>query len=265
MKINNPLISVITVVYNGAISLERTIQSVVGQTFSNLEYIIIDGSSNDGTLDIIKKYSNQINFLISEPDKGIYDAMNKGILAAKGEWINFMNVGDIFHSSSTIKDIFSKAIPNDKIVVYGDVCLVISKQKYFIPASPIDKIKKVIPFCHQSSFIKANYLKKYPYNLEYKIASDYDSFYNIYKYDNNAFYYIPLIIADYNSESGFSLKNNLACMKEHVKISNCNTTITSKIIFQIKYLRAYLKSFIPLKFKDYHRIRSIKKLYKEIN
>jgi len=98
-----PLISVVTVVYNGEKHLEQTIKSVLDQGYDNIEYIIIDGGSTDGTLEIIKKYEDAIDYWVSESDGGIYDAMNKAISLATGEWINFMNSGDDFFS-----DIYSK-------------------------------------------------------------------------------------------------------------------------------------------------------------
>ena len=103
---DKPLISIITVVFNGEKYLEETIQSVINQTYSNVEYIIIDGGSSDGTLDIIKKYEERIDYWVSEKDKGIYDAMNKGIDVASGEWINFMNAGDGFYADDVLDKIF---------------------------------------------------------------------------------------------------------------------------------------------------------------
>lgn len=103
---NNPLISVVTVSYNAVTTIEKTILSVINQNYSNIEYIVIDGGSIDGTVDIIKKYADKITYWVSEPDKGIYDAMNKGIIVATGEWINFMNTGDTFYNENVFSEIF---------------------------------------------------------------------------------------------------------------------------------------------------------------
>ena len=93
---DTPIISVITVCYNAVANIEETMLSVLNQRYDKVEYIVIDGGSKDGTLDVIKKYANKLAYWISEPDKGIYDAMNKGIAKATGDWINFMNAGDKF-------------------------------------------------------------------------------------------------------------------------------------------------------------------------
>ena len=113
-----PLITVVTVVFNGEATLEQTIQSVVNQTYDNVEYIIVDGGSKDRTLDIIKKYEDRIDYWQSEPDKGIYDAMNKGIELANGDWINFMNSGDSFYNECVIKNIYYGPY---KMVIMGPI------------------------------------------------------------------------------------------------------------------------------------------------
>lgn len=99
-----PLITVITVVLNGASVIEKTIQSVINQSYKNIEYIVIDGGSTDATLDILRKYDDAIDYWISSPDDGIYSAMNKGVSLARGEWINMMNAGDYFSSHSVLEE-----------------------------------------------------------------------------------------------------------------------------------------------------------------
>lgn len=111
-------ITVITVVYNGIDYIEDTILSVINQDYSNIEYIIIDGKSDDGTMDIVEKYATKISYWVSESDNGIYDAMNKGIKVATGDWIIFMNCGDYFFSSDIITQVFSQMLIGID-VVYG--------------------------------------------------------------------------------------------------------------------------------------------------
>ena len=120
---NNLLISVVTVSYNAVATIEQTILSVVNQTYPHIEYIIIDGGSTDGTVDVIKKYADRIAYWVSEPDKGIYDAMNKGIKVATGEWINFMNCGDSFYSVSVLSDVFKDKSCKENDVIYGNTCI----------------------------------------------------------------------------------------------------------------------------------------------
>jgi glycosyltransferase involved in cell wall biosynthesis len=122
-RCNKPVITVITVTYNAEKSLENTILSVINQSFNDIEYIVIDGGSTDGTLDIIRKYDEKINFWISEPDKGIYDAMNKGIKLANGIWLNFMNSGDSFVDYNVLSHIFSVKYSDDVKFLYSDFYL----------------------------------------------------------------------------------------------------------------------------------------------
>jgi glycosyltransferase involved in cell wall biosynthesis len=118
-----PLITVITAAFNASKTIEATIQSVLGQTYRNLEYIIVDGGSTDGTLDILRKYEHAIDYWISEPDRGIYDAMNKGIHASTGEWLNFMNANDLFFDCTTIKSIVEMSHSSNARFIYSDVML----------------------------------------------------------------------------------------------------------------------------------------------
>ena len=123
MKDNQPIISIITVVYNSASLLEATIRSVVEQSYPNIEYIIVDGASSDGSLAIIQAYESQISRWVSEPDKGLYDAMNKGLDLATGDFVWFMNAGDHLHHKDTVMKMIAQMGP-DTDILYGEVLLV---------------------------------------------------------------------------------------------------------------------------------------------
>ena len=186
----NPLVSIITVVYNDPEGLERTIKSVIAQDFSDYEYIVIDGGSTDSTKEIIKKYSEFISFWISENDNGIYDAMNKGIEVAKGNWLNFMNAGDTFADHLVLSNV-KHCFFEDVDLLYGDK---LSKRKIETPF-PVSYLKKGIIFsCHQSMFFRK---KEYRYNLRYKIYSDYDYVCKYYKNSPSSIRYIDVVIADF--------------------------------------------------------------------
>jgi len=180
-RANLPLVSVVTVVLNGEKYIENTILSVTGQTYGRIEYIIIDGESTDGTLDIIKKYENHIDHLVSEPDYGIYDAMNKAIDIAAGRWINFMNCGDAYDNKDIIKTIFSE-IPADVDVIYGDTRFVYPDgTKRIFRAKKLEKFWKGLRFYHQSVFVKTDLLKLNKFDLNYQIAADFDFLLNLYQ------------------------------------------------------------------------------------
>ena len=106
MELSLPSLTIITIVYNRVKDIEYTLKSITEQTYKNIEYIVIDGNSNDGTLDIIQKYLDKINHLVSEKDNGIYDAMNKGLRLATGDYVLFINGGDNLHQKNTIENIF---------------------------------------------------------------------------------------------------------------------------------------------------------------
>ena len=166
-----PLITVITVVFNGEKFIEETILSVINQSFRNIEYIVIDGGSNDGTVDIIKKYTNKISYWISEPDKGIYDAMNKGIRAAKGDWFNFLNASDTYIDNHVLKNIFSCEL-NDATIIYGDIKVLRENGKsHYHKAITLKNDKSIIKgmkVCHQAIFYHRDIIHLYDTSLRIK-------------------------------------------------------------------------------------------------
>lgn len=217
-----PKVSIITVCYNARSIVEETILSVVSQSYSDTEYIIIDGGSSDGTVEVIKKYLNNISLFISEPDKGIYDAMNKGLKAATGEWINFMNAGDKFSSNDVLAEVFEKRSYDSEVkVIYGDVFLKLSDNLTIKQlSSSLKFIERAMPFCHQSTFVSKSAIKYF--NTRYKICADYDFFYNLYFADRKSFYYVNCAIAIYDNTHGVSVDNQRENRKENLVIRSAH-------------------------------------------
>jgi glycosyltransferase involved in cell wall biosynthesis len=169
---SNPvLVTVVTVCRNVKSSLEKTMNSLLHQSYAHIDYVIIDGASTDGTPEMLGK-TEGIRW-ISEPDKGIYDAMNKGIRMAEGEWVIFMNAGDVFASDDTLSKVFS--VERDADVIYGDVI-------------KGDNIKKAEPphnghrmyFCHQSAFVRTSCLKEFPFDIQHRMSADFKQMKQLY-------------------------------------------------------------------------------------
>ena len=174
-----PELSVITVNLNNAIGLERTIKSVIGQTFTNFEFIVIDGNSIDGSKDVIKKYSANISKWKSETDTGIYNAMNKGINMAEGEYCLFLNSGDVICYPDTLATVFAKKLSED--IVYGNMFIEDIKGARTEGKMPdVITLEQLIrdTIWHPVSFIKKALFEKFGYYREdLKIVSDYDFFF----------------------------------------------------------------------------------------
>ena len=171
--VNKPQVSIVTVVYNGKSFLEETIQSVINQAYENVEYIIIDGGSTDGTLEIIKKYEDKIDYWVSEKDKGISDAFNKGISSSTGDWILFLNAGDTFFNNSSLS-IFNTFI--DASVIITQVELVGIKNNRYIIGHKKPLAHK-LPTSHQSIFYKTSIFDEFGfYDTSYKFAMDYEHY-----------------------------------------------------------------------------------------
>lgn len=198
---DNPLITVITISYNAVSVIEETIKSVINQDYQNVEYIIIDGGSTDGTVDIIKKYQNYLSYWVSEPDKGIYDAMNKGLRMAHGAYANFMNSGDCFYTKHSISDVFKQKRVAD--VIYGDNVLQYKWGEIILAPDKIERIMEYMPFGHQTTFVKTELLKKYGFDCSFKIAADYNFFYILYA-KKCLFEYLPIPISIVDATEGVS-------------------------------------------------------------
>jgi glycosyltransferase involved in cell wall biosynthesis len=193
-------ISVITICFNAIETIEATIKSVVNQTYSNIEYIVMDGSSTDGTVDVIKKYTNRISYWKSEPDRGIYDAMNKGIDVATGDFVIFMNSGDLFYADDTVERLVSELVRGT--VNYGDAMFYPKRNRLWIGKTTIFKFV-VENICHQAMFYPLELLANEKYDLKYRLSADWEL--NMRLWRRCRFHYIPQIIARY-LEDGVSMR-----------------------------------------------------------
>ncbi|MFM6976631.1 MAG: glycosyltransferase family 2 protein [Sphingobacteriaceae bacterium] len=174
---NKPRLSVVTVVYNNAPDLERTMLSVLGQTYPNIEYLLIDGGSTDGTLAIIKKYESRLAKWISEKDAGIYDAMNKGLALATGDYVLFMNSGDEIYAPHTVEKVFASADAAD--IYYGETEMFneawqsLGRRRHQAPETFNWKSFRFgMNISHQAIYIKRSLVE--PYDLHYQLSADID-------------------------------------------------------------------------------------------
>ncbi len=240
---DKPLISVITVVFNGAEYLEQTINSVIGQTYDNVEYIIIDGGSSDGTLDIIQKYDSQIDYWGSERDKGIYDAMNKGTSLASGIWLNFMNAGDRFYSKNIIKLIANSNTHAN--FIYGNHESRYPTTQANHKAGLLKDFWKGMVFCHQSFFVRKNLQLCHPFETNnHIISSDYDFISKlIYKYKTDPLY-LDQCLSSIDAV-GYSGENVVACIIEQYKVAKkYNNHVLLHFYYFYKFTIALPKEFI---------------------
>lgn len=241
-----PTFSIITVTYNAEAVLEDTIQSVISQTYHRVEYIIVDGASKDGTLSIINKYKDRITKIISEPDKGLYDAMNKGIQMATGDYLCFLNAGDSFHEDDTLQQMVHTLMNNEfPDVLYGETELV-NKEGHFIRMRRLSapetltwkSFKQGMLVCHQAFFAKYSLVE--PYDLKYRFSADFDWCIRIMK-KAHTLHHTRLTLIDY-LEEGMTTQNRKASLKERFYIMCSHYGIISTIGHHIWFvLRALLK------------------------
>jgi glycosyltransferase involved in cell wall biosynthesis len=237
---NKPLVTIVTVTYNSARFLEKTIKSVLNQTYDNIEYIIIDGCSNDGTTDIIKKYEDRIDYWVSERDGGIYDAMNKGISLSKGEVIGLINSDDWCNETS-IENVMSIFINNTTVdVVHGalakcdideNIVKIIHKRGSYFSFS------EKPPFSHPTVFVKSDVYKKIGlFNLNYKTAADYDFMLKVLKNKSLKIKYIDIVITNFRLV-GATSNNWLPPVKQLYPLLRANNfnffIITIAILYRI--------------------------------
>lgn len=283
---SRPKISIITIVFNDVNNIYKTINSCLEQSYKNIEYILVDGKSSDGTKELILETitsianihkqgdlearfylegekKNNPNFSIkflSQKDNGIYDAMNKGIDLAGGEWCNFMNCGDRFYSKDTILSLFSTYYLNhanmDAAVIYGNTQMIYDENNSkILQASHNHKFHH--KFIHQSAFINTKIMKKYKYDTRFKIAGDTHFFTNLYN-KKYPFCYINQIISSFNID-GVSSKVSYQMFKEDCIIGYKYNKLyplfnALKLIFR-DAPRYIIRSILPNSIKNKLRVR----------
>lgn len=213
-----PRVSIITVVYNSASLLQATIDSVAAQTYANIEYLIIDGGSTDGTIDIIKKNAGLITRWISEPDRGIYDAMNKGLQLATGDYVWFINSGDRIFSVHTLQNVMQQP---EADIYYGET-EIINREGYRLGDRRLKAPEQLswksfingMLVCHQSVIIKKSITKSY--NLNYKVSADFD--WVLYALRRASTIHNTRLVLSKYLEEGTSRSNIKRSLRERFKI-----------------------------------------------
>ena len=218
-----PKFSIITVTYNAEAVLEDTIQSVISQTYHHVEYILVDGASKDGTLSIIDRYRDRITRIVSEPDKGLYDAMNKGLRLATGDYVCFLNAGDSFHEDDTLQQMVHtlRELTELPDVLYGETALV-DAEGHFVRMRRLQapehltwhSFRQGMLVCHQAFFAKRTLAE--PYDLRYRFSADFDWCIRIMK-KSKVLHNTHLTLIDY-LEEGMTTRNHKASLHERFRI-----------------------------------------------
>lgn len=201
-------LSIITVNLNNCNGLQKTIDSVISQTFKDFEWIVIDGGSTDGSKELIEQYSNHFAYWVSEPDKGIYNAMNKGIRVAQGEYLQFLNSGDWLWEHDTLQKMF--AIPPIEEIIYGD-CIEADGTHSIFPHIINTLFLYKWSINHQSTLIKSCLLKETGYDENYQIASDWKFFLNSIIFNSVSYRKIDIIVT--GVQEGHSYDTSLSTIE----------------------------------------------------
>lgn len=215
MTIIQPKITIITVVRNAAGELKKTICSVLEQNYPHVEFIIVDGGSTDGTVEVIKAIDRQIAYWISEPDRGIYDAMNKGLARATGDWVNFMNAGDTFTGMDTISKVMASDLDGYG-VVYGDSIAAHPHTQVLKRAGEPAKMITGMVFCHQAAFVRRELVGEDGFDLSFPIGADFKIMFRLFS-KGHRFKKLPFTVAVFDT-SGMSNLKMVQSAREHFDI-----------------------------------------------
>ena len=250
--------TIITINYNNGKELRNTIESVINQTFRDVEYIVVDGGSTDNSVEVIKEYADRIDFWISERDKGVYNAMNKGLSHAHGEYVNFMNSGDSFYSPHVLEDIDRQI--GDADILFGNVFNPISGKRYggIKAGSKVTflTLKKEI-LCHQGTFYRRAIFDRHPYDESLKLIADWKVNVQAIVFDNCNVKVVDTVVANYDLTGMSSTQSKLHAEERQRVMSEL---LPERILMDYEHL--YTESEMPLvsllpKLKQRGRVQKI--------
>jgi len=241
-------LSIITINFNNAAGLKKTIESVIAQTFTDFEYIVIDGASTDGSVALIKNHQTKITYWQSQKDKGIYQALNQGIKKAQGEYCLFLNAGDCLSSPFSLSQVFAHS--NGADILYGDAKFIIDQQLFYIikyPSTIDEKFLLNDNLCHQTSFIKRRLFTQYGlYDESFQISSDWLFFLQTLLIHHCSAQHLPFVVSDYDLHGMSSTRTELVNQERETIL---------KQVFSKEKLKFYRQHYISSQYK--FRIRLI--------
>lgn len=248
----HPLISIVTVVFNAGATIKKTLDSVQMQTYKSFEHIIVDGQSTDNTMEIVEAYGAAIAQKISERDKGIYDAMNKGLQMARGEWVIFLNAGDYFHSNTVLAEVSSLMVAENDIIYSDVICDYGSFMKTRIaPDAAIlfQAFKKGMAVCHNTVFFRAALHKKTPYNIAYTIAADFDVLLSLLEQGAWAVKY-PQPVTTIETGQGVSYRRQVTTLMQHRQVLKAHPhtllqLLQCSVAIAVTFIKMLIKKLIP--------------------
>lgn len=238
-------ISIVTVAYNSQNTIRDTIESVLRQTYANIEYILVDGKSSDKTMEIVREYSDRISCVVSEEDNGIYDAMNKGLMLASGDFVGILNSDDFFSSNDVVSKMVEFLKKNECDAVYGDVhyvdCLNINEVTRYYSSKWFSRWMMRFGFmpAHPSFYVKSEMFKKLGYySTDYKIAADFELLLRFIFVNSINIKYLPLdfVAMRIGGVSNRSIKSHKVIFSEHKKALKKNGVYSNTFFLLMRYV-----------------------------
>jgi glycosyltransferase involved in cell wall biosynthesis len=246
-----PSVTIVTVTFNAARTLQAAIDSVLMQDYPAIEYILVDGGSTDGTLEVITRNAARIARWTSEPDGGIYEAMNKGVAQATGEWLLFMNADDALYDARAVSSVFAGADDGwkEKLVVYGDTVLRFDRGGDRLRRSkPLRTLRFKMPFAHQGVFVRTDLLRRRPFDTRYRLAADFDFFRDIYARHGEGVFLARSVRLNYFRIGGASYQNLGLRHREFLDVIRRNERGWARGYYYAHYV---VRCLVPERLRDW--------------